>query len=990
MSLSPSPSPNRRRWWLGLLVVVLAVLLSGGRLAAFWTDVLWFRSLGYGRVYSTVLLTRVGLGLVGGLLAGGLVAGNVLLAGRLAPDFRIPSPQEEGIERYRAALAPYVRPLALGLGAVVGLLSGLAVAGEWRTVLLWANATPFDRVDPQFGLDLSFFVHRLPLYTALDSWLFTTLVLVVVLVLAAHYVFGGLRPQSVGQRISPQANVHLSLLLAAAVGVRGVGSWLDRYQLSYSERGVTTGLSYTDATAQLPAHLLLTVIAGVCVVLFLVNLRVRNPLLPAAGVGILAVAAVVLSGVYPAVIQRVQVEPQELARERPYIERGLALTRFGYGIELAGDQTDRSTIAFDDFPAATTLSDDAVADNRATLENVRLWDPNIVGSVYQQLQGLRRFFDFRDVDVDRYEIDGEQQQVDIAVRELNPSRLPDSSWQNQHLVYTHGFGLVASDVSRKTAAGEPEFLAEDIPPTGIEELALDQPRVYFGEQGPLYSVVGTEAAELDYVSNEEDSRSFTYDGQDGVGIGSLLRRLAFAVRFAEPNLVLSGLLTDDSRILYRRDVEERAGAVAPFLEFDGDPYPAVVDGRVRWILDAYTTSEMLPYSLRQDLGSLTSTQETVVRQVARADGSLALQEDVETVSGLDGTANYVRNSVKAVVDAYDGTVTLYVMDADDPLIRSWDRAFPGVLTPVAQAPEALRAHFRYPEDLLRVQASVFTRYHVAEPDVFYSSDDEWSIPVDAAELNNAATPPAEGREPRLRPYYLQLRLPGQAEEEFALVQPFNPLDRPNLIAWMAARSDPEHYGELRAYRMPDSQNVPGTEQVQAQINQNGEIAPQITLLSEAGSDIVYGNLLIIPIDESLLYAQPLFVRAEQGQIPELRFVVLSLGGRIVAEPTLEESLVALFGEAAPVEEPPGDPDPGGDPGGPAGDGVDPAVAGLITQALAAFEAAQAALEEGDLGAYQEATERAGDLLRRAGEASGADLPTPGATPTAAATPAANG
>jgi len=975
----------RRRWWLALLVAGLAVLLFGGRLATFWTDVLWFRSLGFGRVYSTVLLTRIGLGVAGGLVAALLVAGNVMLARRLAPPFRIPSPQEEGIERYRESLEPYARPLALALGGVVGLLSGLAVAREWRTFLLWANATPFDRVDPQFGLDLSFFVARLPLYTAVESWLFTTLTLVVLLVVAAHYLFGGLRPQAGGQRISPQANVHLSLLLAAGVGVRAWGFWLDRYQLSYSERGVATGLSYTDATAQLPAYLLLTVIAGVCVVLFGVNLRYRNLLLPSAGVGILVVAAVVLSGVYPAVIQRLQVEPQELARERPYIERSLALTRYGYGIELESDETDQATVAFEDFPAVPSIDPPAVAENAPTLENIRLWDPNVVGSVYQQLQGLRRFFDFRDVDVDRYTIDGEQQQVDIAVRELDPDQLPDASWQNQHLVYTHGYGVVASDVSRKTAAGEPEFLVEDIPPSGIEEFAIDQPRIYFGEQGPQYSVVGTEGAELSYVSDDEDARSFTYDGEDGVGIGSLLRRVAFAFRFAEPNLVLSDLLTGDSRILYRRDVEERVESVAPFLELDGDPYPAVVGGRVQWILDGYTTSAMLPYSQREDLGVLTSTQETVVRQVAGPDGTLTLDEVVRPVAGLDGTANYVRNSVKAVVDAYDGTVTLYIVDPDDPLIRSWDQAFPGVLVDGSLAPPALREHFRYPEDLLRVQSSVFTRYHIAQPDAFYNNEDAWSIPVDTAERNNLPTPPVEGEEPRLRPYYLQLRLPGESAEEFALVQPFNPLGRPNLIAWMAARSDPEHYGELRAYLMPDSQNVPGTEQVQAQINQDGEIAPQITLLSEAGSDIVYGNLLIIPIEDSLLYAQPLFVRAEQGQIPELRFVVLALGGRIVAEPTLEESLVALFGEAAPVDGAPASDDEDDGPPAVGGTGeVDPEVAELITQALAAFEEAQTALEEGDLGAYQAATERAGDLLRRAGEASGAGLPTPAPTPSPAA------
>jgi uncharacterized membrane protein (UPF0182 family) len=971
----------RRRWWLVPILVLLLVLVFGARLATFYTDVLWFSSVGFLRVFSTRLLTGLGLAAVGGALVTVLVAANLLLARRLAPPFRIPSPQEEAIERYRELLEPFARTLLLVVAVAVGILSALAVTGEWDTFQLWANATPFGRQDPQFGLDLGFFVFRLPFWSFLNSWLFTVLAFAIVLTALAHYVFGGIRPQSPGQKISPQATVHLSLLLAALVAVRAWGFWLDRYQLSYSTRGVVHGLSYTDANAQLRALELLTVIAVVCVLLFLVNLRFRNFLLPSAGVGILLVAAIVLSGIYPAVIQRVQVEPQELERERPFIARNLELTRFGYNL-VPGEH-----VSTEPFAASAQIDPAEVADNSATLESIRLWDPAVLGSVYTQLQGLRRYFQFPDVDVDRYDIDGEQQQVNVAVRELNQAQLPDNSWQNRHLVYTHGFGYVASDVSAQSEQGQPEFLVRDIPPDGAEELEIEQPRVYFGEQAPLYSIVRTDQPELDFLSNEEEAQAFTYDGRDGVNVAGPLRRLAFAFRYSEPNFVLSSLLNGESRVLLNRAVDERVAAVAPFLQFDSDPYSAVVDGRIKWILDAYTLTDMLPYSQRRDLGALTLTERT--RLVARVnqDGTTELVEVVERIPGLQGQANYLRNSVKAVVDAYDGTVELYVADPEDPIIRSWQRVFPDAFRPLEDASEDLRAHFRYPEDLFRVQADVYTTYHIPEADAFYTRDDAWSIPRDAAGIQNLPdNTPEDERDLPLRPYYLQLRLPGEEEEEFALIQPFNPLNRQNLIAWTAARSDPEHYGELRTYLMPATENVLGTEQLQAQINQDPTLAPQISLLDQAGSRVIYGNLLIIPIEDSLLYAQPLFVRSEQTQIPELRFVVLSFGGRVVAEATLPEALAALFGETAVRELPDAGGEPAGEAGGPVQPGVplDPRVADLIEQALDAFTEAEQALADGDLGAYQAATGRAQDLLEQAQTLTdGAPAPTPTGEPTPA-------
>jgi len=981
----------RRRWWLSLVLLVLAVLLFGSRLATFYTDILWYRSVDFSEVFTTVLLTRLGLGLVAGVLVTLLVGVNLLLARRLAPPYRIPSPQEEGIERYRDAIEPYARPLLSTVAVAVGVLSGLSVTSEWSTFLLWRNGTEFGRTDPQFGLDLGFFVFRLPFYDFVNSWLFASLAFAIVLTAVAHYLFGGIRPQAPGRKIAPQVNVHLSLLLAALVAVRAWGFWLDRYQLSYSTRGRVTGLSYTDANAELPAYQLLTVIAIVCVVLFVLNIRYRNFLLPAAGVGILLVASIVLSGIFPAAIQRFQVEPQELQREEPFITRNLELTRFGFGLEFGAEEG--NDVEFERFPADDELAPDEIADNRATLDFIRLWDPSVLGSVYRQLQGLRRYFEFPDVDVDRYEINGRQQQVNVGVRELDDNDLPDSTWQNRHLIYTHGFGLVSSDVSDKTRNGEPEFLVQDIPPTGAEELLVDQPRVYFGQRGPPYSVINTDVEELDYTSNEEgqDTQAFTYDGQDGVRVGGLFRRLAFALRFAEPNMVLSGLLNADSRVLYHRNIEERVESVAPFLQLDADPYAVAVDDRIKWVIDAYTTTDMLPYSTRQDLGALTVSEQTVLERVQNTDGTTALRERVLPVEGLSGSANYIRNSVKAVVDAYDGTIELYVTDPDDPLIQAWDRVFPNALTDVEEASEDLEAHFRYPEDMFRVQSEVFGAYHIAEAADFFTREDVWTIPRDAAAIENArdgATRPAQ--EPPLRPYYLQLRLPDEESEEFALLQPFNPANRQNLIAYLVARSDPGVRGELRAFTVPESQSIDGTAQVQASINTDGEVSREITLLSQAGSTVRYGNLLTIPVGGSLLYAQPLFVLSQQVQIPELRQVVLVFAGQVVMEPTLEEALVALFGQGAGGEEDPTDPDPDPDQPteAPTGD-VDQQIADLITEALEAFAEAEEALAAGDLGAYQEAINRAEEALAEAAELAGA-TPTPSdppaSPPATAATP----
>lgn len=1000
----------RRRWWVVVGVVLVVLVFSASTIASFWTDLLWFDSVGFGAVFTRRLAVQSALAGGGTVLVALVVAGNLAIARRLAPEFRLTTEAEQVVERYRDLLLTFYRPALVAVALVAGLFLGTGLAGAWDVFLLGTNAVPFGQPDPQFGRDLGFFVFRLPLYQLVNAWLFGLVAFVIVLTAGAHYVLGGIRPQSPGQKITAGATAQLSVLLAALVAIRGWGFWLDRYELSYSTRGRVTGLSYTDVTAQLRAFELLTLIAGVCVVLFLVNLWVRNFLLPAAGVSILVVAALVLSGAYPAAVQFFRVRPDELTLERPYIGRNLTCTRFGYDITLEGDvgddegntdderacsgSADDATVEVSSYPARPSIPTDALATAGPSLDATRLWDPAVLDPVYGQLQALRQFFTFTDVDADRYQIDGEQQEVNVALRELNETNLPEENWLNRRLIYTHGYGLVASDVNAKTDQGAPIFLAQDIPQQSDEAFELDQPRVYFGESPPAYSVVDTGQPELDFAGGTDDE-AFSYDGADGVGIGDPLRRLAFALRFSDVNLLLSGLLRSDSKVLYNRNVRERVQRVAPYLQFDGDPYPVAADGSIQWVLDGYTTSAMLPYSQRVDLEGLTGAPQRELVPVQAANGAVTFQEQLVQVSSLRGSANYIRNSVKAVVDAYDGTVTLYVVDEEDPILATWRAIFPGSFTDVAEAPEALVAHFRYPEDLMRVQSSLLETYHVDDVAVFFRGDDRWRIPDDAAAGQNNAD---ESSPLPLRPNYLQLRLPGEEEEEFALVQPFNANERENLVGLAAARSDPGAYGQMRLYELPVEQNVRGPAQVQARIESDEAVSEFTTLLGQQGSRVIRGNLLSLPLGDGLLYAEPLFVASESVSIPELRQVVLVLGDQVVMRETLRDALVALLGDeaGAVIDQPEGatvsvegetppSPSPGAPssatpapsasaggtpaPTAPAGTpGPQAGVPELVDAALQALADADTALAEGDLGGYQAKIDEAEALLQRAQQA----------------------
>ncbi|MBW3561378.1 MAG: UPF0182 family protein [Actinobacteria bacterium] len=933
---------------LGLIVAVVAVvvLLSANRVSAFLTDLWWFQDLGYAGVFTGILTTQIGVGVAFGAALGLLVAVNLWVTTRLRPVVLPANRREAIVERYRQMADPYVPWLIAAVSALFALSAGTAVATQWPRFLLWINGGTFGDTDLQFGRDIGFYVFDLPWWEFVQGWLFTSLLMVLLVTAGAHYLLGSIRLEVPGDRVTPQAKAHLSVLAAGVLLAHGWGYWLDRFELNFSPRGQVTGASYTDVNAELPALNLLLIVAAVAVVLLLLNIRRRGWVLPGAAIGLLVLASIVLQGIYPAAIQRLRVDPQELEREEPFIARNLEATRVAY---------DLADVTRQRFEVRNDFSQEDVEPNQLTLNNVRVWDPAVLETTYKQLQAIRTYYDFVDVDVDRYDLAGEQRQVMISARELAPEQLEPQAqtWQNLHLTYTHGFGDVSSRVNVATGEGQPVFLARDIPPRGEDVLVPDEPGLYFGESHADYSIVRTDQPEIDFESSETgQQQTTTYAGEGGVPVGNYLRRLAFALRFADPNLVLSGLINDESEIIFQRTIKERVGHVAPFLLLDEDAYLAVADGRLVWIQDAYTTSAYYPYSERR------------------------------LFPGTQRAVNYVRNSVKAVVDAYDGTVTLYVARPDDPIVQAWRKAFPEPFADMSEASEQLISHFRYPEDMFTLQSEVFRTYHMEGAGEFYSKADAWEIPNDPAFEANQPSNAAQGVRP-LDPYYLLMRLPGEENEEFVLIQPFKALNKPNMIAWLAGRSDPEHYGELFAVEFPSDQAILGPAQAQARIEQESEIAEYITLRDQRGSQVIRGNLIILPIERSILYVEPLFLENPQAQIPELDQVVLVMGDDVVMAETLEDALAELLrADEVPVEQ---GPDEGDDEG--EEEPAEVTIDDLIADMLQAFLDAQEALQQGDLAEYQEQIDRANRLAERLAEER--EVPEPGAQPSPGASPGAS-
>jgi uncharacterized membrane protein (UPF0182 family) len=913
--------PGRQPRW-GLIIGVLAVvfLLFGvlGGLVSLVTDLMWYDALGLRSVLTTRLWSQVALfGL--GFIAFALPAlVSIWLARRIAP--QVPIRRVGSLE-----LPDISNVVTLGLAAVVvvlGLISGAAWSGSWQTVLLFVNGGSFGSADPNFGRDIGFYIFDLPFWRFLQGWGVTSLVVLILLTLGT-YAAGALRWQL---RLTAPVRAHLSTLGALLLVAIASGYQFDIAELSYSTRGVSGTIqaaTYTDIHAQMPAYVILTVVALAAAALLLANIWFKTlwAILLAGGawIGI----TILVGGVYPSIVQRLNVVPNEISLERPYIQQHIKMTRAAYALDA---------IDVKPYTGEQALSRPLITANQATIDNMRLWDYRPLLQTFGQQQILRQYYEFTDVDIDRYLIDGQQREIMLSAREIKGPPADAQSWTNEKLAYTHGYGLTAVPVNAVTPEGQPDYLVAGI--NQEPKLPVGEPRIYFGEvQSSPYVVVDTKASEFDYPLDDQTSAVTTWKGGTGVGVGNLFSRLLFAMRFGDLNLLISNQLTDGSKILFRREIGERVRELAPFLVYDKDPYLVSADKRLFWIWDAYTTSNRYP--------------------------------DAQPLTDVFPGENYVRNSVKVVIDAYDGSVRFFISDPSDPIINAYARIFPDLLKPLNAMPATLQAHLRYPEDLFTAQNEAYLLYHLdATPQgaaALYNRTDRWSIPTQQTGVEGPGT--------AIAPHYVIMKLPGEAKAEFVLIQPMVAAARPNMISWIAARMDPGHYGERTSFRFPSNSTTLGPSQIQARINQDSTISAQFTLWSRAGSEVVRGDLLVLPMGDSILYVEPIFLRSTESSFPEFKRVILASQNKLAFADSLEQGIRQLLGEATI-------PPPDGGGGELPGD-----VASLVADAQRLYDAAQAALVAGDLGTYQARIDDLAKVIARLGELVGA--PSPAASPSAA-------
>src|SRR5919106_769260 len=867
-----------RRWTLAVLLLAFLALAAVGSVSRFYTDLLWFREVDKAGLFWGILRAKGFIGVLAGLGTALIVGVTLWMGERLAPRSGLPVVARPQVERARAVLSPYLRPLRLGIAAFLGLVVGLQASGLWEAFLLWRNRVPFGERDALFNRDVGFYMFELPFQRAVFGWLFTTLVLTTLLVAAGHYVLGGIRPQAETNRIAAQAQSHLSVLLGLIVALKAWGYWLDKYQLVFSPRGVVAGASYTDVKVQLPALQMLFWVALICAVLFFWGARRGGLAVPPFSIVLLAGVSLIVGGIIPAVFQRFRVDPQELARERPYIARNIDATREAF---------DLSGVTTESFAAGDDLTRSNVRSNQDTIENIRLWDPEVLRPAIRNLQAIAQYYTFSDVDVDRYQVGGQKRQVMISTREVDPNLLAPAArtWQNLHLAYTHGFGVVAVQVNTSVTGGQPDFIVQNF---DLEDAAIpvQQPRVYFGEppaNAPEFVVVNTNQAEFDSpAAGGERANLFKYDGTGGVQLSDIGRRLGFAVRFRDVNLLISDNITGDSRLLFNRDIRDRVEKAAPFLQWDGDPYAVVVDGGIKFVRDGYTTTNNYPYAQRVDLAVAARRNELASR-------------------GVQGQGNYLRNSVKAVVDAYTGEVTLYAYDESDPLLRAWRKAFPDLFASKSEITPSLAEHLRYPEDLFSIQTWIYASYHLGNPDDFYSKDDFWALPDDRSgeiQRQEDSGGPTTADSVKARPYYLLTKPPGRGQPEVRLGMPFTPNRQGKIVSYLAANSDQADYGKLELFSLDRARTIFGPTQV-----------------NQRGSKVILGNLLTVPVEQSLLYVQPIFVQGSAANsIPLLQRVAVFYNNTVGYSPTLSESISRVIG--GEPEEPP--PETGGQPTPPAG------------------------------------------------------------------------
>ncbi|MEZ0332404.1 MAG: UPF0182 family protein [Gemmatimonadales bacterium] len=895
----------RRRLAPILLFAVFAALFVLPAFVALLTDWWWFREIGYEIVFTRELTTKWLLFLA----VGGLTAGVLYLNLWVAQRGLVPYPVVLRFKQSapRVNLTATLRRLSLPVSLAVGLMAGFAATPAWDLVLQVIYQTKFGIADPVFSRDIGFYVFTLPGLSVAIGLLTTLAVLCLLLLIPLYWLRGDvvLGPRRLS--IEPTAGLHLAVLLAALFLLTGLRLWVVEIpDLLYSTTGTLVGASYTDLHARLPALRLtaaLAVLAAVAVLIGGMRRQLVRYGLWALG-GYLGVA-LVGRGLFPQAMQKFVVAPTELTRETPYLRNHIVATRQAWGL----DSVDIRELGGE---ADLTLAD--IRANGPTIENVRLWDRAPLLQTFGQLQEIRTYYDFVSVDDDRYWIDGKYRQVLLSPRELNAASLPTRTFINEHLTFTHGMGLTLGPVNQVTTEGLPVLFIKDLPPVSNVSLRVTRPQIYYGELANEYVFAGTRQREFDHPSGEANVYA-DYRGTGGVRVGNLLRRVLLAARFGSSKILFSQDITNDSRVLYYRDIAGRARKALPFLGFDRDPYLVIAgDGTLKWILDAYTTSDGYPYAQRL----------------------------------RDGTT-YMRNSVKLVIDAYDGSLTAYLSAPADPLIRTWARIYPGIFASLDSMPTDLRAHIRYPDDIYRIQTSLYTTYHMDAPEDFYHREDQWQIPAVAE---------STGSVPFMR--HIIMRLPEESKAEFIYMVPFTPRGKDNLAAWMVARNDGDAYGKLRVYRLSRQSLVYGPQQIENRINQDTEISRQISLWDQRGSTVIRGDLLVIPIEESLLYVQPLYLQAEGGRIPELKRVVVAYQNRVVMQETLEGALTDLFGGST---RPRSQPAPTVATGAAS---TDSGFRALVAEARRRYEAALQAQRELDWARYGEEMRRLGELLERLG------------------------
>jgi len=837
------------------IAVLFACVIALGATSAFLVDWAWFSSVGYSEVFATSIVAKCALFGIAFVATSCLLLTNGMLALRYAGSGSlmrlVPAPWgptdqaqlSEAIERF-VRLLPW-RILVVAASIVLAIFVALECAANWNLALAYIFQVPFEHADPLYGKDISFYLFSLPAFIALKNWLLLTLVLSALIAGAIYWVKGAIRLDVRHRVVSAAAGAHGSVLLGIFFAIEAWSFNLDRFELLNDDNGVVVGAGYTDVHLQLP---ILVALIGLCcaaAVASFINVRLRLIRIPVVSAVLIFGTAFLLAPLAASAFQRVYVKPNELQLESPYISDNIALTREAYNL---------TNVVVKPFTADQSLSYQSLEDNRATIDNIRLWDWQPLLDTYAQLQEIRTYYKFHDADIDRYMLGGKYQQVMLSARELESSLLPPNAqtWVNLHVLFTHGNGVVMSPVTRTSPEGLPIFYLQDIPPVSSGGPTVTEPRIYFGEGNAPYAIVKGSAPEFDYPKGN-DNVYRKYDGTDGVPIGGLASRALFAWYFADANILLSQYITGESRIVIRRNIQERIKSIAPFLSLDHDPYIVISGGRLYWIQDAYTTSSSFPYA--------------------------------QTIDG--DTVNYIRNSVKIVVDAYNGSANFYVTDPKDPIVETYARIFPKLFKPFGAMPIDLQRHTRYPEDLFLIQAQIYRTYHMSAPEVFYNREDLWQFPRQPNGIDDTT-------DTKMDPYYLNMRLPGEKRTEFALMLPMVPSQRENMIAWLAARCDLPDYGKLIVYEFPKDKLVYGPFQIEALINQNTDVSQQISLWNQNGSRVIRGNLLVVPIGNSILYVTPLYLRAQSGELPELKRVIAIYGDRVVMEETLGGALAALF------------------------------------------------------------------------------------------------